>query len=377
MTSPLQTVTPSSSDSDASVLSVGKVVGGEGWKQSAGRGRAGSGLTASKERAGRPLEVLAPELREQYEDTGAVLGKGTYGVIRLLKDKRSGTHVAARFIPLRLWSRQNEKEIILMAQLQHPCMVRFQKAVLTSADLVVITEAYGMGNTLMRFVDKKMLTESQARYLFQQLVAATELCHEVGASGRDLNMETVILGKANPPGLKMLPLGNTRTALMRGSEQAVLPSSIYAAPEILQTRGPGAEGAVEQHDRAELANGKQADVWSLGVILAALVFHTYPFADKGPEKNVQRMFERITAGEYQIPANVQVDDSLRDLLDRIFQIDPNKRITLQQIKEHEWVKVNMPPKLRRRYQPVLAEGVQSFTDVLMVLKSARAASNNS
>lgn len=163
MTSPVETLTPSPPDSDASVPSLGKVVGGEGWKQGVGKGRAGSGLAAGKERAGRPLEVLAPELREQYEDTGGVLGKGTYGVIRLLKDKKSGAHVAARFIPLRLWSRQNEKEIILMAQLQHPCMVRFQKAVLTSADLVVITEAYTMGNTLMRFVDKKMLTESQAR----------------------------------------------------------------------------------------------------------------------------------------------------------------------------------------------------------------------
>lgn len=216
------------------------------------------------------------------------------------------------------------------------------------------------------------------RFLFQQLVAATELCHEVGASGRDLNMESVIVAKANPPTLKMLPLGNTRSALMRGSEQAVLASSIYAAPEILQRGGSGAAPVVEQHDRAELANGKQADVWSLGVILAALVFHTYPFAEQGPEKDVQRMFERITAGDYQIPAGAHVDDSLKDLLDRIFQIDPRRRITLQQIKEHEWVKVHMPPRLRKKYQEVaVGDGVQTFTDVLMVLKQARAASNNS
>ena len=89
MTSPVETSIPTSPDQISPFSDSGKPVGGEGWKQSAQKRKQPTGLAASKDRGGRVVEPLAPELQEQYQDTGIVLGKGTYGSVRLLKDKKS------------------------------------------------------------------------------------------------------------------------------------------------------------------------------------------------------------------------------------------------------------------------------------------------
>ena len=60
------------------------------------------------------------------------------------------------------------------------------------------------------------------------------------------------------------------------------PGSIYAAPEQLKSRTAKGAGMIDR---------RAADVWSLGVILAAILFHAYPFADPEQPKNITRIFE--------------------------------------------------------------------------------------
>lgn len=81
------------------------------------------------------------------------------------------------------------------------------------------------------------------------------------------------------------------------------------------------------------------DIWSCGVILYALLCGYLPFDDQ----NVNILFKKIKAGYFQIPA--YLSEGAADLLRSLLQGDPVQRITIQQIKDHEWFQQDLPEYL--------------------------------
>ena len=94
-------------------------------------------------------------------------------------------------------------------------------------------------------------------------------------------------------------------------------SPCYAAPEMIAGK------------RYE---GLNADIWSCGVILYAMICGYLPFEDP----NTSALYKKIIAGDFHIPKFVSA--SARDLLHGILTTDPNRRYTIQTIKSHEWFK---------------------------------------
>lgn len=94
-------------------------------------------------------------------------------------------------------------------------------------------------------------------------------------------------------------------------------------------------------------DGKQADVWSCGVMLYIMLFCAYPFerpedAARGPRMQAQLNAQRILAGDYRLPAQPVVSPACADLLARILVIHPLSRITVAEIKHHPWFRMVHP-----------------------------------
>lgn len=61
--------------------------------------------------------------------------------------------------------------------------------------------------------------------------------------------------------------------------------------------------------------------------------------------------QNILAGRYFLPANVSLSSDCKDLLARIFVVDPAARITVPEIRRHPWFSRDLPRKLATPYKP--------------------------
>ncbi|XP_044059741.1 serine/threonine-protein kinase SIK2 isoform X4 [Siniperca chuatsi] len=110
----------------------------------------------------------------------------------------------------------------------------------------------------------------------------------------------------------------------------------YAAPEVF-------EG--QQYE------GPQLDIWSMGVVLYVLVCGALPF--DGPTLPVLR--QRVLEGRFRIPYFMTED--CEHLIRRMLVLDPSKRLSVAQIKEHKWMALYVPVQRPVLYQqPLSAEG---------------------
>ena len=67
-----------------------------------------------------------------------------------------------------------------------------------------------------------------------------------------------------------------------------------------------------------------SDIWSLGVLFYAMLFGVFPFKGKDDDE----LFEKIIEAKLSFPEYNQIGDKTKELFNKIFVINPNRRISL-------------------------------------------------
>jgi len=96
-------------------------------------------------------------------------------------------------------------------------------------------------------------------------------------------------------------------------------SPVFLAPELCASETPRIIGPA-------------IDIWAAGVTLYFFVFGRPPF--QGETEG--QMYDNIKNNPVRFPK--KIDSDLKDLIEKLLQKDPKKRITIEQIKKHAWIK---------------------------------------
>ncbi|XP_051501585.1 5'-AMP-activated protein kinase catalytic subunit alpha-2 isoform X2 [Myxocyprinus asiaticus] len=254
---------------------------------------------------------------------GDTLGVGTFGKVKIGEHQLTGHKVAVKIL-----NRQKirsldvvgkiKREIQNLKLFRHPHIIKLYQVISTPTDFFMVME-YVSGGELFDYICKHgRVEDTEARRLFQQIISAVDYCHRHMVVHRDLKPENVLLDGNKNAKIADFGLSN----MMSDGEflRTSCGSPNYAAPEVISGR---------------LYAGPEVDIWSCGVILYALLCGTLPFDDE----HVPTLFKKIRGGVFYIPE--YLNRSVASLLMLMMQVDPLKRATIKDIREHEWFKQDL------------------------------------
>ncbi len=120
----------------------------------------------------------------------------------------------------------------------------------------------------------------------------------------------------------------------------------YASPEIVS--------GLSYH-------GPPTDIWSCGVILFALLTGRLPFDDE----NIRRLLLKVQQGSYMMPDDLSLE--AKDLIRRMLQIDPRRRLTSKEILQHPLVTKYYPNTIKNVRQngnlSFLTKSLKTISDI--------------
>jgi serine/threonine protein kinase len=185
--------------------------------------------------------------------------------------------------------------------------------------LLIAMEYCGGGDILHLIKKKKRLAETEAKDYFRQIIIGLAHCHSRSVLHRDIKLDNILLDN-DMKCAKICDFGVSKI-IGRGhkiKEQCGTPA--YLAPEIIED------------------NGYEAffpDLWSLGILLFAMVCGTVPFK----AKTLPELHDLILKGEFSLK-EYDVTDDFEDLVRKMLVTNPYKRITIPEILAHQWVAVS-------------------------------------
>ncbi|KAG9348578.1 hypothetical protein JZ751_002314 [Albula glossodonta] len=275
--------------------------------------------------------MLRGPVRVGFYDIERTLGKGNFAVVKLARHRITKTEVAIKIIDKTQLDAVNldkiYREVKIMKMLDHPHIIKLYQVMETKNMLYLVTEYAKNGEIFDYLANHGRLSEPEARRKFWQILSAVEYCHNRNIVHRDLKAENLLLdGHMN---IKIADFG-FGNFFQPGEPLATwCGSPPYAAPEVF-------EG--QQYE------GPQLDIWSMGVVLYVLVCGALPF--DGPTLPVLR--QRVLEGRFRIPYFMTED--CEHLIRRMLVLDPSKRLSVAQIKEHRWMALDVPVQRPTLYQ---------------------------
>uniref|UniRef100_A0A7E4VFW7 non-specific serine/threonine protein kinase n=1 Tax=Panagrellus redivivus TaxID=6233 RepID=A0A7E4VFW7_PANRE len=249
------------------------------------------------------------------------LGKGQTGLVK------TGTHcITGRKVAVKIVNKEKlnesvlqkvEREIAIMKLIEHPHVLHLYDVYENKKYLYLLLEHVSGGELFDYLVRKGRLMAKEARKFFRQIISALDFCHAHNICHRDLKPENLLLDERN--NIKVADFGMASLQVEGSMLETSCGSPHYACPEVI---------------RGEKYDGRKADVWSCGVILYALLVGALPFDDD----NLRNLLEKVKKGVFHIPHFVPSD--CQNLLRSMIEVDPQKRISLQEVFRHPWIAGN-------------------------------------
>ncbi|KAK7421180.1 hypothetical protein QQX98_002309 [Neonectria punicea] len=250
---------------------------------------------------------------------GRLIGKGSFGKVYLATHKlTNGSKVVLK--SANKGDSNLAREIHHHRQFVHPHIARLYEVIVTETMVWMVLE-YCAGDELYNhLLEHGPLPVAKVQKIFAQLVGAVSYVHNHSCVHRDLKLENILFDKHE--NVKLVDFGFTREYEGRTNHLQTFCGTIcYSAPEML---------------KGEKYAGEKVDVWSLGIILYALLCGELPFDDD--DDNVTRT--KILSEEPKFPDHLPPDAI--PLIKALLSKRPLLRPTLPDVLAHPFLADHAP-----------------------------------
>ncbi|VFQ86324.1 unnamed protein product [Cuscuta campestris] len=326
----------------------------------------------------RREQTPLPSLHLKDLKTISVLGRGAKGVVFLVQREGDGELSALKVISRASVEMKNKASDYRRIWFERDALRSFQHPLLPSLRGVVSTETivgYAMDycsgghlNALRNKQTEKMFSDDIIRFYAAELVLALDYLHGLGIVYRDLKPENVMiqgnghimlidfdlsakLSPKSPEIRQPLELRSKSDPKSKSTKKKTKFPSFYRlcssgiSPEELV---PPADRPVPRSDSAEKTNSFvgtedyvapevikgdghdfSVDWWCLGVMMYEMLYGKTPFRGSNRKETFYRVISKPPdlAGE---------PTALRDLIGKLLEKDPQRRITAEEIKRHRF-----------------------------------------
>jgi len=284
------------------------------------------------------------------------LGSGSYGSVYMATNKVTENIVAIKVIEKvqenMIDDMEIQNEINILKTLSHPNIVKIYEFYDSPLNYYIVTEYCKIGE-LFSFI-KNEYNESQLSVLFYQVFSGLVYLHEKKILHRDLKLENIMVSEIEKDivtgdeyfWIKIIDFGTAKIFEKNRAEKAVIGSSYYIAPEVLNQR-----------------YNEKCDTWSIGVILYMTLVGAAPFDGKTDEE----IIKRIRIGKYSKNETrfLEHSEEVKDLVSRLLEKDISKRLSAKEALNHPWFEKYGGRKLFCNFFP---EEIKPYIDNLFNYK---------
>ena len=262
-----------------------------------------------------------PKTDLSFYQIGRSIGHGAFGKVNLALHILSGHIVCIKSFNKKKnvfsWNKiKNEIKIMNKLRKSNNIVKLFELFETKNHYCLVMENVVG-GNLLNAINKMNKIPEELAKIIFRQLITTLQYIHSNNIVHRDIKPDNILLDLDNT--IKLCDFGVSKIIPPGQLINDSCGTPAFIAPEILLDSP---------------YNPYMTDIWSSGVVLYAMVTGFFPFRGI----NETQLHENIISGIYPKPKDLSVE--LLDLLNQILNINPDKRISLEKILEHQWLNSN-------------------------------------
>jgi len=260
------------------------------------------------------------------------LGRGAFSTVYLGVEKSTGEKVAVKRIHRDYTDHEAFKRELRTMQyiLQfggHPHICSLHDWFQDENFYHVVIDFVSGGEMFDHLIKNGAYSEADAARLLREVASALAFLHGIGVVHSDLKPENIMLSteQASDSALKLVDFGSSEIPGVESSFPASF-TPAYAPPEAFDMKE---------------ATKPSADMWAVGVILYIMLVGSHPFALKDAASDEE--FERRIRTNANPPPirnsslTAHVSDSAKDLLERLMERDPVKRMKADEMLQHPWV----------------------------------------
>ena len=263
------------------------------------------------------------------------IGSGQYATVyRASWDKMPGVDIACKRLEIEeldeVWrDKCLNQEMNIMKRLKHPNIIQVYQ-VFKTRRLAFIFMQLAENGTIKEHLKrvKCPIKETQAKLWFMQLMAGLSYMHSKGIAHRDIKPDNFLLD-------------SDWTAILSDFGFAVIDEKHRSDGRILKETicGSAAYMAPEVHtvSKKKPYDAKAADLFSMGVCLFEMVNYDQPFPTPEDAKSLPQLVRHKKNRKYKFHAklDLRLSADFKDLIHRLLEPNPQKRITIKQITEHK------------------------------------------